>query len=303
MRIIMTGGTGLIGRALCAALLAENHIVTVLSRDPDKSRDMPTGVVVEEWDAKTTDGWGHLVDGADVVINLAGAGIADAPWTTKRKQLIRESRIDAGLAIRTAIEAATKKPHTLLQASAVGYYGQDHGDEIITEESASGDDYLAKVCFDWEMSTAPVIHLGVRRIILRTGIVLSNQGGAFPKITLPFKFFAGGPLGNGKQWMPWIHITDQIRAIQYLLNHKQLSGPFNLSAPNPVTNKQFSQIVGAQMGRPALLPAPSFAIKTVLGEMSTVLLDGQRAVPQKLEEAGFVFTYPTAQEALSQLLK
>lgn len=303
MRIIMTGGTGLIGRALCTALLADNHIVTVLSRNPDTSRDMPTGVVVEEWDSKTTQGWGHLVDGADAIINLAGAGIADGPWTAKRKQIIRESRIDAGLAVQSAIEAATNKPHTLIQASAVGYYGQDRGDEVITEESSPGSDFLAKVCFDWEMSTAPVVHMGVRRLILRTGIVLSNEGGAFPKMTLPFKFFAGGRLGNGKQWMPWIHIEDEVRAIQYLLSHEHLEGPFNLSAPNPVTNKQFSQIVGAQMGRPALLPAPGFAIKTALGEMSTILLDGQRALPKKLEDAGFIFTYPTAQEALSQLLK
>lgn len=303
MRIIMTGGTGLIGRALCAALLKDKHIVTVLSRNPDQSRDMPTGVKVEEWDSKTTQGWGHLVDGADVVINLAGAGIADAPWTATRKQVIRESRIEAGLAIQKAIEAATNKPHTLLQASAVGYYGQDRGDEIITEESSPGTDFLAKVCFDWEMSTAPVAHMGVRRIILRTGIVLSNQGGAFPKMTLPFKFFAGGRLGNGKQWMPWIHIDDEVRAIQYVLNHEQMNGPVNLCAPNPVTNKQFSQIVGSQMGRPALLPAPGFAIKGVLGEMSTILLDGQRAIPKKLEDAGFIFTYPTAQEALSKLLK
>lgn len=303
MRIIMTGGTGLIGRALCAALLQDNHIVTILSRDPDSSRDMPSGVKIEEWDAKTTEGWGHLVDGADAIINLAGAGIADGPWTEKRKHLIRESRIQVGLAIQKAIEAAEKKPAVLLQASAVGYYGQEHGDEMITEESPTGSDFLAKVCFDWEMSTAPVTKMDVRRVVLRTGIVLSNEGGAFPKMKLPFKFFAGGPLGNGKQWMPWIHIEDEVRAIQFLLSHEQTSGPYNLCAPNPVTNKQFSNLVGSQMGRPALMPAPAFAIKTVLGDMSTMLLDGQRAVPQKLEEAGFFFKYATAQEALSALLK
>jgi uncharacterized protein (TIGR01777 family) len=303
MRIIMTGGTGLIGKALCAQLSADGHIVTVLSRNPDKSRDMPAGVRVEQWDGKTTQGWGQLVDGADAVINLAGAGIADAPWTESRKQLIRESRIQAGLAIQNAIKAAEKKPAVLLQASAVGYYGQNHDDSIITEATAAGDDFLAKTCFDWEMSTAPVARMGVRRVILRTGIVLSNTGGAFPKMLLPFKFFAGGPLGNGKQWMPWIHIHDEIRAIMHLLTHPATEGAYNLCAPNPVTNKQFSNLVGSQMGRPAFLPAPAFALKTVLGEMSTILLDGQRAIPEKLEQSGFVFTYPTAHEALSQLLK
>lgn len=303
MRVIMTGGTGLIGRALCATLLADNHLITVLSRDPDAARDMPAGVVVEKWDGKTTAGWGQLIDGADAVVNLAGAGIADAPWSTSRKKLIRESRIQAGLAIQKAIQAAQKKPAVLVQASAVGYYGQNHSDAIITESTPSGDDFLAKVCYDWEMSTAPVARMGVRRIVLRTGIVLSNRGGALPKMMLPFKFFAGGPLGDGKQWMPWIHIADEVRAIQHLLTHPNTEGAYNLSAPNPVTNRQFSNIVGAQMGRPALLPTPAFAIKTVLGEMSTILLDGQRAVPEKLEASGFVFSFPTAQEALSQLLK
>jgi uncharacterized protein (TIGR01777 family) len=299
----MTGGTGLIGRALSATLLADNHLVTVLSRTPDAARDMPAGTIVEKWDGKTTEGWGHLVDGADAIVNLAGAGIADAPWSTSRKKAIRESRIQAGLAVQHAIQAAAKKPSMLVQASAVGYYGQNHTDQIITESTPSGDDFLAKVCYDWEMSTAPVARMGVRRIVLRTGIVLSNRGGALPKMILPFKFFAGGPLGDGKQWMPWIHIADQVRAIQYLMTHPNTEGAYNLSAPNPVTNRQFSNIVGAQMGRPALLPAPAFAIKTVLGEMSTILLDGQRAVPEKLEASGFVFSFPTAQEALSQLLK
>lgn len=303
MRILITGGTGLIGKALCQRLSEDGNLITVLSRNPDRHRDMPMGVTIEEWDGKSSNGWGHLVDGTDAVINLAGAGIADAPWTEKRKHLIRESRIQAGLAIQQAIQAADKKPSVLIQSSAVGYYGQEQSDEIITEDSLPGSDFLAKVCFDWEMSTAPIARAGdVRRVVIRTGIVLSNNGGAFPKIILPFKLFAGGPLGNGKQWMPWIHVEDEIRAIQYLLTHEHLSGPFNLSAPNPVTNRQFSQIVGTQMGRPAFMPAPAFAIKTILGEMSTILLDGQRAVPQNLEDAGFVFTYPTAQEALSHLL-
>lgn len=303
MRIIITGGTGLIGRALSKGLLNAGHLVTILSRHPDQGHEMPNGVRVEGWDGATPQGWGHLVNDADAIVNLAGAGIADALWTDKRKHLIRESRIHAGLAVQKAIEEASNKPKVLIQASAVGYYGQAHRDEMITEDSPPGHDFLAKVCFDWEMATAPVVRMGVRRAVMRTGIVLSREGGAFPKMLLPFKFFAGGPLGNGRQWMPWIHIDDQVRAMIFLLTHETANGAFNLSAPNPVTNKQFSQMIGATMGRPAFLPAPSFAIKTALGEMSTILLDGQRAVPQKLEAAGFTFKFGTAQEALSKLLK
>lgn len=303
MRIIITGGTGLIGKALCPLLLTDRHLVTVLSRNPDETRGMPSGVSVEKWDGKTTEGWGHLVNSADAIINLAGAGVADRPWTAKRKQLIRESRIQAGLAIQKAIQQATQKPKVLVQASAVGYYGARHDDTIITEEAAPGTDFLAKVCFDWEISTAPVSKVGVRRPIIRTGVVLSRAGGAFPKMLLPFKFFAGGPLGDGKQWTPWIHITDQVRAIKFVLDNPRANGPFNLTAPNPVTNQQFSEILGATMRRPAFMPAPSIAMKTLLGEMSTILLDGQRVVPQKLEQMGFTFTYPTLREALRNLMQ
>lgn len=302
MRIIITGGTGLIGRALCPLLLTDGHLITVLSRNPDESRGMPTGVRVEQWDGKTTDGWSHLANGTDAIINLAGAGIADRPWTAKRKQIIRESRIHAGLAVQKAISEAPQKPKVLIQASAVGYYGARQDDQLVTEETPPGTDFLAKVCFDWEMSTAPISKLGVRRPILRTGIVLSKRGGALPKIMMPFKFFVGGPLGNGRQWMPWIHIVDQVRAIKFLLDHPEADGPFNLVSPNPVTNKEFGEILGATMRRPAFMPAPAFAMKAVLGEMSTILLDGQRAIPQKLEALGFSFTYPSLRDTLRNLV-
>ncbi|MEZ4866522.1 MAG: TIGR01777 family oxidoreductase [Caldilineaceae bacterium] len=303
MRIIVTGGTGLIGKVLCRALLADGHLVTVLSRNPDQARGLLRGLRVEKWDAQSTTGLPAIINGADAVVNLAGAGIADAPWTEKRKHVIRESRIRVGLVLDEVIQEVAQKPKIFIQASAVGYYGVHNDDELITETTPAGSDFLAKVCFDWEMSTSMLSKkLGIRRPILRTGIVLSNDGGAFPKITLPFKFFAGGPLGNGKQWMPWIHIEDEVRAIQFLLENEKADGPFNLCAPNPVTNKEFSEIVGATMRRPAFLPAPAFALKTVLGKMSTILLDGQRAVPAKLEALGFSFKHPTAREAIAALL-
>lgn len=302
MRVIITGGTGLIGKALCTALVNDQHSVIALSRNPDKSIGLLSGVRLEQWDGKTAAGWGALVDGADAIINLAGEGIADGRWSKERKKSIRESRINAGLAVMEAIKQATNKPKVLLQASAVGYYGP-HGNELVTEETAMGNDFLAKVCHDWEASTVSATPMGVRRAVLRTGVVLSRQGGALPKMAMPFKFFAGGPVGNGKQWLPWIHIDDEVRAIQFLLNQAEASGPFNLSAPNPVTNKEFGQTLGKVMGRPALAPAPAIAMKTIFGEMATVLLDGQRAVPNRLQALGFTFTYPTLEEALRNLFK
>ena len=302
MRIIITGGTGLIGKMLCSALLADQHQVIVLSRNPEKVNNMPLGVRLEQWDGKTAANWGQLVEDAGAIINLAGEGIADGRWSKERKQRIRESRIHAGLAVQEAIRQATNKPQVLLQASAVGYYGP-HGNEVVTEETPLGHDFLAKVCHDWEASTVGVAQLGVRRAVLRTGVVLSTEGGALPKMMLPFKLFAGGPIGGGKQWLPWIHLQDEVRAIQFLLNQENASGPFNLSAPNPVTNKEFGKILGKVMGRPALMPTPGAAMKAILGEMSTVLLDGQRAVPSRLQELGFTFTFPLLENALRDLIK
>jgi uncharacterized protein (TIGR01777 family) len=302
MRVIVTGGTGLIGKPLCAALLGEGHEVIVLSRDPGKRRNMPAGVQLEKWDGKSSEGWGHLADGAHAIINLAGEGIADGRWSKERKQRILSSRTNAGKAIVQAIQQATNKPQVVIQSSAVGYYGPRR-DEVITEAASPGGDYLAHICFEWEASTAPVTQLGVRRPIIRSGLVLSNEGGAFPRIVLPFRLYAGGPLGSGKQWYPWIHIEDEIRAILFLVHHESATGPFNLVAPNPLTNKELATCIGKVMGRPAVIPTPALALRTLFGEMATVVLDGQRVVPQRLLELGFPFKYPTAEEALRDLLK
>jgi uncharacterized protein len=301
MRVIISGGTGLIGKPLCAALVAEGHEVIVLTRNPATVKALPAGVHLTAWNGKTAAGWSHLVDGAGALINLAGEGIADGRWSDERKQRILDSRVQAGQAMVQAIQAAAQKPGVLIQASAVGYYGP-RGDEIITEEASPGGDFLARVCFAWEASTAAVTQLGLRRPILRTGIVFSNEGGAFPKLVLPFRLYAGGPIGNGKQWYPWIHIEDQVRAILFLLQHESASGPFNLSGPHPVTSKELAVALGKVLGRPAIMPTPGFALQTVFGEMSTVLLDGQRAVPQHLQQIGFTFKYPTVEEALRALL-
>lgn len=302
MRILITGGTGLIGRALAADLARDGHDVIILSRTPERyTGRLPEGVRAERWDGRTADGWGALADGADAIVNLAGENIAGGRWTAERKRRIRQSRLDAGHAVVQAVEAAAHKPRVVVQASAVGYYGPC-GDDIITEDHPPGNDFLADVCVAWEQSTAAVEAHGVRRPILRTGVVLSTEGGALPRMLPPFKFGLGGPLGSGRQWFPWIHIRDEVRAIRFLIEHEDAHGPYNLTAPNPVTNAEFTKALGRVLRRPAFMPVPAFALKLLFGEMATVLLDGQRAVPQRLLDAGFSFTFEEVEQALRDLL-
>jgi uncharacterized protein (TIGR01777 family) len=301
MRVIITGGTGLIGRALAVDLLKDSHEVIALSRRPERATGLPTGMRVERWDARTAEGWGPLVNGADAIVNLAGATIAGL-WTAGRKRSIRDSRLNAGRAVVEAIQRASKKPRVVIQSSGVGYYGP-RGDELITEESTSGDDFLGKLAVEWEASTAPVESLGVRRAIIRSGAVLSTKGGALPPLLLQYRLFAGGPLGSGRQWLPWIHIVDEVRAIRFLIDNESASGPFNLVAPNPLTNADFGRVLARVLRRPFLIPVPALALRLLAGEMSTILLDGQRAVPRRLQDAGFTFQFPEAEMALRDLLR
>ena len=265
-------------------------------------RGLPTGVQVAGWDGRSAAGWGKLVEGAGAIVNLAGENIGDARWTTERKQRIRESRNDAGQAVVEAVLAAANKPGVVIQSSAVGYYGP-HGNEELGEETPPGQDFLAQVAVDWENSTAAVEAAGVRRAIIRSGVVLAREGGAFPRMLLPFRLFAGGPYGNGRQWLPWIHIADEVGAIRFLIQKDAAHGPFNLSAPSPLTNRQFATVLGRVMHRPSLLPVPAFAFRLLFGEMATVILDGQRALPDRLLQLGYMFQYPTAAAALRNLLK
>jgi uncharacterized protein (TIGR01777 family) len=300
MRVIITGGTGLIGRALAQSLVTDGHEVIVLTRNPNRNSGLPTAVKLVGWNGESANGWSQFADSADAIVNLAGEGIADGRWSEERKRSIYLSRVNAGKAVMEAIEAATIKPKVLIQSSAVGYYGASD-DRILTESAGPGADFLAQVCFDWEASTAGASSLGVRRVVIRTGIVLSNDGGAWPKIVLPFKLFAGGPMGNGKQYWPWIHLEDEVRAIRFLMENPEASGVYNLSAPTPLTSSEFAKVLGGVMGRPAFFPAPAPALKIALGEMSTVLLDGQRAVPQRLQDVGFTFKYASAESAFRAL--
>lgn len=301
MRVIITGGTGLIGRALAADLAQEGHEVIVLSRNPERAPHMPAGVQAQRWDGRTGEGWAHLADGADVIVNLAGENLAAGRWTAERKQRIRESRLNAGRAVVEAVRAAAQKPRVLIQASAVGYYGP-RGDEEIPEDSTPGSDFLAETSVAWEASTAAVEQWGVRRPVIRTGVVLSTHGGALPRMLPPFRLGVGGPLGSGKQWFPWIHIADEVGAIRFLIETEEATGPYNLTAPGPVTNAGFARALGRVLRRPAFMPVPAFVLRLLFGEMATVLLDGQRAVPRRLLEAGYRFRFTDIEDALRDLL-
>jgi len=300
MRVIITGGTGLIGRALSADLAADGHEVIILSRSPERAPAMPKYVRVVGWDARTADGWGGLANGADAIVNLAGASLRRR-WTPHYKQIIRTSRVNAGQAVVDAVEKAAVKPRVVIQASGAGAYGP-RGAEVITEEADFGDGFLGRTAAAWEASTAAVEELGARRAIVRSGVALSMKGGAFPILALPYRFFVGGPLGRGDQWLPWIHMEDEIRAIRFLIESETATGPFNLSAPNPLTNAEFGRTLARVLGRPALVRVPAFAVRLVLGEMSTVVLHGQRAIPKRLLDLGFDFRFPEAETALRNLL-
>ena len=301
MRVLITGGSGLIGRALSANLARDGNEIIILSRQPERIVGLPMGVSARWWDSHTTEGWSSLVDGTDAIINLAGENISSGRWSDERKHAILKSRSSAGQAVVQAVREAARKPRIVIQASGIGYYGP-YGDEEITEETPPGHDFLAQLAANWESSTASLESLGVRRAIIRTGVVLSIEGGALPRMLLPFRFFAGGRLGSGRQWFPWIHIADEVGAIRFLIENEAANGPFNLTAPVPLSNAEFSRLLGQQLRRPALMSTPAFALRLLFGEMATVLLDGQRAIPRRLIQLGFTFQFPEAELALRDLL-
>lgn len=302
MRILVTGGSGLIGRGVVDDLAAGGAEVIILSRRPELVLGLPAGARAVAWDASSPSGWAELADGALGIVHLAGEGIADGRWTEGRKRRLWDSRVRSTAAVVEAIRGATEPPRVLVQASAVGYYG-GCGEEVVTERHPPGDDFLAELSLAWEEASTGVEELGVRRALLRTGIVLAAEGGALPKMALPFKLFAGGRLGDGRQYVPWIHLVDEVRAVRFLLEHDGLSGPFNLTAPHPVTNRELGRLLGRVLGRPSLLPTPAVALQLLLGEMSEALLHGQRAVPERLLDAGFTFRFPTLGPALEDLLR
>ena len=301
MKIIITGGTGLIGSALAQDFAKDDHEVYVLSRSLSGSQDDQKRIENVHWDGRTAEGWGHLVDGADAVVNLAGENLSAGRWTERRKHAILHSRLDAGQAVAQAIEQAKRKPPVLIQASAVGCYGINPPG-MVDETGPFGNDFLSDVCRQWEASTGTVEEMGVRRVVIRLGVALSEQGGAFPRLILPFKLFAGGALGSGRQWLSWVHLQDVVHAIRFLIERSSATGAFNISA-EPVTNREFANIAGKVLRRPSFFNVPAFTIKMLLGEMSTVILDGQRVSSRKLQNLGFSFAYPKIENALQDLIR
>lgn len=303
MRVIITGGTGLIGRALAASLLRDDHEVIVLSREPARGKNMEAGgAQVVRWDGRSADGWGQYTEGADAIVNLAGDNLSSGRWTDEKKKSILESRVLAGQAVTQAVEMTQAKPKVVVQVSGIGYYGvTDPG--VLTEESPKGTDFLAGVCEAWENATAGVERMGVRRVVARCAVVLDRKEGALPRMALPFRLFAGGPIGSGRQWMPWVHIDDVVGVFRHLIENGTAVGVYNLAAPQPVTNREFSKALGRAMRRPAWMPVPAFVLKLIFGEMSTVLLDGQQAIPKRLQEEGYPFEFGTLDAALADLFR
>ena len=311
MRVIITGGTGLVGRGLARSLAQDGHEVIVLSRSPERGAGkLPPGVRVEAWDARTAKGWGELAEGAGAVVNLAGENLAGGTfaalltrrWTAAQRQQILLSRVRAGEAVTQAVDEARMKPAVLIQASAVGYYG-DRGDEILDEAAGPGSDFAAGVCRAWEASTQPVEEMGVRRAVVRTAAsVLSLESGSFPFMLLPYRLFVGGPLGSGRQWFSWIHHLDEVRGIRFLIENPQASGAFNLCAPEPLTNRAFGRTLAQVLRRPSWLPVPAFALRLVFGAKAEILLGSQRQVPKRLQELGFQWQFPEVEAALRELL-
>jgi uncharacterized protein (TIGR01777 family) len=302
-RILITGATGFIGRPLSFELVKNGYEVVVLSRRFARAKDLFAGQVkVAEWDATTAGGWAELVDGALAIINLAGENIGTGRWTQKKKQLILQSRLNAGSAVTEAIQSAEQKPQVLIQTSGIGYYG-DRGDESLDENSSDGNGFLADVARQWEQSVSGVRAQGVRLATIRLGIVLGAHGGVIPRLVPSFRFFLGGHPGSGRQWLAWVHIEDVIGVIRFLVENADCAGPFNVTAPEPILSNNFYNLLGKTMHRPAAFPMPAFALKLILGEMATeLLLPSLRVIPKKLLEAGYKFKFPDLSVALKDIL-
>jgi uncharacterized protein len=289
MKAVIAGGTGFLGSALAASLRADGHQVAIISRRPH-GRDQVA------WTDRS------VLDGADVVVNLAGTSLDSGRWTESRKRAILESRVEATDAIVNAMAEISRRPPVFVNQSAVGVYGA-HGSEALTEESPLGSDFLASVCIAWEAAAMKGAWM-TRIVLLRTGLPLDAGGGALPRLALPFRLFAGGRLGSGQQYWSWIHLHDWIRMVRWAIDTPDIQGPLNVTAPNPATNGELAQAVGRALHRPAIAPAPAFAIRLLLGEMAdAMILSGQRVLPARATRAGFQFRYPSLDSALQQIYR
>jgi uncharacterized protein len=291
MRVVVSGGTGFLGQALISTLRSNGHSVMVLTRSPSREGDLL-------WSPDVTSGsWTAAVHAADVIINLAGEGIADRRWSAARKEAILRSRVNATRALAGAIREAAKPVAVFLSGSAIGLYG-DRGDEIITEQTPPGSDFLARVCIEWEREACAVADV-TRVVLLRSGVVLARTGGALPRMALPFRLFAGGPIGSGRHYLSWIHRDDWVAMVMWAMQRATLAGPLNITAPEPARNRDFARTLGDVLHRPSFIPTPALALRLALGELAdTALLSSLRVLPSAALSEGFEFRYPQLEGAL-----
>jgi uncharacterized protein len=306
MKVVIAGGSGFLGRSLARTLAADAHDVVVLTRGPSGGSHAATLADSRSRSVLWSPGgeagpWAAELEGAGAVVNLAGESIAGARWSATHKAQIRDSRIRATRSLAAAIRRASLPPPVFVSGSAVGYYGP-LGDEPVTEEQPAGADFLATVCVQWEQEALGAASDRTRVVLVRTGLVLARDGGALPEMLLPFKLGAGGPVGSGRQYWPWIHRDDWAGLVRWAITNAAVSGPMNATAPNPVTNKAFARALGRAMRRPALMPAPAFALRLLLGEMAdALLLSGQRALPATARRLGFTFRFAQVDDALKAI--
>ena len=295
MKVVLTGASGLLGRALVSSLRDDGHAAIRLVRRPPAAADEA------QWDPQS----GHVdpaaLLGADAVINLAGPGLGDRPWTPARKRMLLDDRVSATRTITEAMAAAEPPPRVLLSMSGTGFYGTP-GDQVVTEAAPQGDGYVAQIAAAWEQATAPAADAGIRVVRMRTGVVLSANGGAFGRLLPIFRLGLGGRLGSGRQWWSWVALSDYVSAVRFLLDHGEVDGPVNVTAPVPITNADLTKAMGRVLHRPTFTIAPGFALKLPLRDFAEDLLGGQRSVPQRLLDAGFDFEHPSFEPALRAVL-
>lgn len=303
MNLVVTGGTGFIGRALCVSLSRSGHRVTVLTRNGRVASELfRTLVTTVEWNGRDPGVWEESLEGCDAVINLAGAPIADARWTDERKRLLTDSRVHLTRRLVEAISQRSSKPSVLISASGIGYYGASD-DRVLGEAAPRGQGFLADLCLAWENEARRAEGFGTRVVLLRTGMVLERDGGALPKMLFPFRLYLGGPIMPGTQWVSWIHRRDHFGLIEWALTMPSVSGPINAVAPEPERMQAFCATLGRVLNRPSWLPVPGIALSLALGELSTLMTTGQRVSPEKALASGYVFHYPALEAALQTILK